>query len=86
MVGSRGMWRMDAGVESVSSDENDVHEHRDRNTRGGEGVLTADLRAPPQVRQEVIVIQSPHTMAPSRLQLIHILEFPDKAQVPIEDF
>lgn len=45
---------------------------------------TSQLRTTKHVRQERIIVKSPHAMAPRRLQPIHVLETPAQADVPHE--
>lgn len=45
----------------------------------------SELPTPEYVREEAVIIQPPYTMAPSRFELVHILQPPAEAEVAHKD-
>ena len=60
-------------------------EENEPQSKKGYGELTLELRCSPDINQMLMIIQSPHSLTPSRLQAIHRLNPPDQIEIRDED-
>lgn len=60
-------------------------ERMSRSRRKGTEKLTLELRCSPDINQMLMIIQSPHSLTPSRLQAVHRLYPPDQIEIRDED-